>query len=187
MRLALQGLVASQWGYQNVQVQKEDKVNKTSALGTPVWMDLNIPTFRYRKTDTAMAVVQGMNIPCVIIEASGTKTIVKTPIQGLHTRGTVKEYVNHGDIMINIKGVIANDKSNRYPKVEVENLMSIISAPVSFPVTHTFLNHILNVKNLVIESYSFPSKPGFQNIQLFELNCVSDEPIELISKVEKVK
>lgn len=181
-------IVTSGFNYQNVKVLKDYQVTKSenTAFGLPVWMDFRVEAFDYILKDSngkeIKVSVPEVHIPCCIVEANGSKSIVKTAIQGLNTRGTVKEYINHGDVNISIKGVIANDKSNVLPGEKLNALIKLIEAPVSIKIKHNFLNNYLQVFNLVIESYSFPSKQGMQNLQLFELNCVSDEPIELVEK-----
>jgi len=41
------------------------------------------------------------------------------------------------------------------------------------------LDDIFNIQNIVVESFSFPQVEGTQNVQLFEVSAVSDDPIEL--------
>lgn len=186
----LYDIVSAGFAYQNVKILKDNRVNKISALGTPIWMDLTFESFRwYEKVydsdggfEEINHMVPKIHIPCCIVEASGTKTIVKTAIQGLNIRGTEKEYINHGDINISIKGAIVNDANSKYPTTEVNALYRLIAAPVSLKVNHTFLNQVLDVQSLVIEGYNFPSKQGMENVQLFELNCISDQPFELLTK-----
>ena len=120
-------IVTAGFSYQNVKVLKGDELDTTmkSHFGVPIWMPFTIKSFTWRDPHNKVNhIVFGVKIACCIVEANGSKNIVKTAIQGLNTRGTVKEYINHGDINISIKGVLVS-KNNEYPQLEVDNLMRI--------------------------------------------------------------
>lgn len=177
-----QDILTRGFNYQNVKVLKESEIviREGNYFGQSVWMPMTLRLDKGSWSDGKKNhIVFKVYIPCCIVEVNGTKTIIKTAIQGLNTGGTVKEYINHGDLNISIKGMFAS-KSNRYPQEEVNGLMELIKAPVALVVEHTLLNSHFGVSSLVIESYNFPSKQGMQNVQLFELNCVSDVPYELV-------
>ncbi|GAA4349793.1 hypothetical protein GCM10023185_06810 [Hymenobacter saemangeumensis] len=144
----------------------------TGLLGLPVFTRVTFPGNAFRN-----AVV--LDEP--LVEVSQDKNIVTTEVQGRN--GTVKEYISDGDYSITIKGILASDPfdgrySRRYPEREVQALRQLIALPEALPVTGR-LFRMLGIRSLVIKGHSWPTLPGFTNLQAYELRCLSDEPIEL--------
>lgn len=117
-----------------------------------------------------------LSIDAVLVDVSMTRNIIKTPIQGLS--GTVKEYIADGDFDITIRGVLVS-QDNAYPQDDFAMLLHLCKIQYALEVQSDYLQ-IFNIYNLVVEDYSFPQREGFENTQLFELRCVSDQPIELL-------
>lgn len=164
-----------QFNYDGVKVYEEDDLHSSiieNTLGLPVFMSLEFEKNKQQGLGTNLVV------PCCIVEVSVPKVIVKTEVQGTRNnknpiRGTVKEYINLGDAIVSVKGILS-DESGLYPDDQVKLLWEFFKAPVALNINHELLN-MLEVYALVIENISFPSPQGRQNIQPFELQCVSDD------------
>jgi hypothetical protein len=144
----------------------EDKV---SYLGTPVFCDIKL---EYEDIS--------IYYDTVLMDVSQHKNIVKTAIVGRN--GTVKEYINDSDYSINVKGAVINHGRKDYPIDQVNKLVSLAKLPYAIKVICPYLR-LFSIFEIVIESYDFSQRAGFSNMQLFNLNCISESPIELIQDV----
>jgi len=169
---------------------KTDTPDATSLLGTPIYgtlfiempeyttFDFNDFTNEYVETSNFLASnkvngeTQGLFLNGVIIDATVNKTIVKTEVIDL--KGTVKEYIGESDLTITIRGYVASQNPNEYPDDDARLIKSYSSAPVSLNVTNDFLNNILGVTQIVVESCQLSQQQGLRNVQYFQLSCVSD-------------
>ena len=169
---------------------KTDTPDATSLLGTPIYgtlfiempeyttFDFNDFTNEYVETSNFLASnkvngeTQGLFLNGVIIDATVNKTIVKTDVIDL--KGTVKEYIGESDLTITIRGYVASQNPNEYPDDDARLIKSYSSAPVSLKVTNDFLNNILGVTQIVVESCQLSQQQGLRNVQYFQLSCVSD-------------
>ncbi len=140
-----------------------------SYLGLPVWADLTL------KADEQAE--ESLNLQTVLLTVDQEKVIVKTPVPGRN--GTFKQYVSDGDYQVSIRGAIVGQQPGDYPVEEVKLLLDLMEQNTSMVAVSPFLQ-LFRVFNLVVESYRLNQVEGFQNVQPFEINCVSDEPIELI-------
>lgn len=172
------------FGYRNVKVLETNAVtDKSNAFGTPIFMQFSFDRIKYKDpTSNRELITPELKIPCAIIEISFQKEVVKTMVQGQKRPGSFKEHINLGDYVVSIKGVLCDD-TNKYPMKQVKWLNDFIKAPIAIPITHTLMNEI-GIYNLVIESGGLIPRPGYENLQAFQLNCVSDLPIELTLKNE---
>lgn len=143
-----------------------DDVARLSFLGTPVFSDLLI-----KESETG----EGMYFDTVLFDVAMEKHIVKTMVQG--RKGTVKEYISDGDYSISIRGGIINHGSSNYPSDDVAFFVNLMQIPAPLFVISPLLQ-LFDVQTIVIEKYQFMQRPGYQNIQLFEIDAVSDDPIE---------
>lgn len=139
-----------------------------SVLGTPIYEQivLSLP-----------GVVEYTFPGWPLFSITGQKIIVKTPMQ--NRRGTVKEYISDDDYSITIRGFLINENSQAFPAAQLEDLMQVIRINKPIRITSEVFNQ-LDIHNIVIESYRFPEVEGFPNMQPFELECLSDEPVEII-------
>jgi len=162
--------------------EPEKPKGKKSYLGNLVFAPLTFVSGSYIAQNGNVLEYDGLTLETVLFDISQTKNIVKTTVQG--RAGTIKEYISDGDYQVNVKGVIVNeDNPNLYPESEVNTLIDICRASANIKVQSGLLA-LFSVYELVIESYNFPMGEGFQNLQTFELTCVSDSPIELQQKRE---
>ena len=111
------------------------------------------------------------------MDITQNKQIIKTNIAGV--AGTVKEYISKGDYEITIRGALVDPNGQRYPEEQARQLKEYLEAEEAIEIASSFLNDIFNVQYIVVESFSFPQVEGTQNVQLFEIKAVSDDPVEL--------
>jgi hypothetical protein len=150
-----------------------------SSLGTPVFSRLLfLPgVYNIQKFGQSIPIPYGgITLDTVLITVNMSKNIHTEAVLG--RSGTVKEYISDGDFRINIKGTLVDDNPNSYPLDKVALMRFICAAPEAIKVASDFLGLFL-ITHLVIESYSFSQSEGYRNIQMFDLNCVSDFPREL--------
>lgn len=147
-----------------------EDVKLTSWFGTPVFADV-----RFSATEDTPE----FQLESVLVEVTQTKNIVTTAIQGRN--GTVKEYINDGDYQVKLRGLLSTPRSYSYPVAGVRQLLQILQKKEALEVVSDYLR-LFNVYNLVVVSYSLPQVEGFQNTQVFDIDCLSDQPIELISE-----
>lgn len=131
-------------------------------LGNPVFSNIEFET--------------GLTLNTVLMEVTGQNTIVKTAVNG--RIGTVKELISRGDYTVSIKGGLFSESPKLRPDEQFRQLLDVCKEQVSVGVVSEFLQRF-DIYDLVVESYRFPQKEGTINVQFFELDCVSDEPVEL--------
>jgi hypothetical protein len=178
-----------------------DKPDAVSLFGTPVYDTLLIeqPTFttfefndftnEYVQTSNVLGTntkqvsdpldananqqaIKGLFLNGVIIDATIEKNIIKTAM--IDKVGTVKEYIGMGDIQLTIRGYVATKNPDEYPDVDAKLIKSYASAPVPLKVTSTFLNDILGITQIVVESCQLSQQQGMRNVQYFQWQAVSD-------------
>lgn len=155
-------------------VSSSAQVLATSTLGTPITEQITFTVPDQKNGDTL--VTKGFTYPFPgwpLFDVTGANVIEKTPNRG--HRGTVKEFIYEDDYQVTIRGFLINDADDSYPKALLKNLMQVINAKVAVGVASAVLND-MDINQLVIEHWSFPTLEGFPNIQPFELNCISDVP-----------
>jgi hypothetical protein len=135
--------------------------SRLSVLGTPVFCDLEI-----ERTDGRLP----FRLETCLIDVSQTKNIVTTVVQGRN--GTVKEYIADGDYDVRIRGALVTD--NYYPREEVRDLHELLKQSELLTVVSDYLQ-LFDIKELVVTDYSFKQQEGYQNVQLFEINAISDD------------
>lgn len=145
---------------------------------------LNLPVFcriTIQDVHTTEGGTEGMELLDPIITVGQPMRIVSTEIAG-RKGGTVKEFISQSDYAVTIRGIMATDPfaENRfaYPLPQVQKMVELVGLGVALPVSGWLLD-VFGVKNLVIQNASYESLPGFTNLQAYELQCLSDEPIEL--------
>lgn len=141
-----------------------------SPLGTPVFADIKLGN----KANTSE--IQLIWALCTV---NLLKNIVKTSIQGRN--GTVKEYINMGDYSITIQGGLFDENPSRYPYEQSYKLVQLSKLGESLKATSEFLQ-LFDITDIVIEDVTFTQVSGRQNVQLFNIQALSDQPIELIEE-----
>lgn len=120
-------------------------------------------------------------------QISQQKNIITTTLQGYN--GSIKEYVSDGDFVISIDGQLSGiynnttrsfKSSSLYPEDYVRSMVRAISVPSAIPVSNNILSTIFNVNFVVVTSFSFPRNTAGLNYQKFQLNLISDRPVEIV-------
>ena len=147
-----------------------------SYLGTPVLSNIVFRPGSYERNGQVIN-FDGLTINTVLITANQSKNIVTTPVNGRN--GTVKEYISDGDYVITLNGAIVNETGgDAYPRDDVQRLIELLKVPEALQFTAEFLD-LLGSFDLVVTGYDIPQTQGQRNLQLFTINCLSDNPIEL--------
>ncbi len=162
-------------------IEPEDIVGY-SYLGTPYASDIIFQDGKYINSQGKTIEYNGITLYNMIIVVNQTKNVIKTPVQGKNT--TFKEYISDGDFNVIITGKLSppdRESDSVYPEDAMNTLIGICKVQDSVAIVCKYLQRF-SIYNLVIESYDFPQTEGSHTIQAFTLNCVSDEPVELILK-----
>ncbi len=159
------------------QVLSEGAPGATGLLGLPVFMQVN---FHAAKNPATSGFANGLVLLDPIVTVGQAMNVVRTPITG--RRGTVKEYIGQDDYAVTIRAILATDPhaENRfaYPLPEVKRLRALVELGVALPVSG-FLLDTYDISSLVVLNVRYESLPGFTNLQAYEIDCLSDEPVEL--------
>lgn len=140
-----------------------------SPLGTPIWSDVIL----HKQED---AELDGVQLTWCLVGVQQTKNIVKTAIQGRN--GTVKEYISDGDYIVTLRGAIARTFKSNYPLEEMRRFLQLLKDNRALKVISPFLLQY-DIHELVVESFNMAQEEGKQNMQRFEISCLSDDPLLL--------
>lgn len=156
--------------YDALQLPTLSRAKALSVLGTPIYEQItfsipNRPDYTFPDWP--------------LLDIAATKQIIKTPIKGRN--GTVKEYIAIDDYQITIRGILINYDNEDYPEDLVEQLHDIFKQNTAMRVTTPVLN-LLDINNIVITDLRLPEVEGYNNIQPFVIQALSDAPVELIIK-----
>lgn len=178
----LQALKTKAYGFGEDEPNERDSL-PTSYLGTPVFSNVDFIEGSYRDLEGNVVdylktgEVKGLQVDTVLISVNQSKIIKRTQIQGRN--GSVKEYISDGDFDVTIRGAIVDPSPSRYPEEQVLKLLEVCKVQKEIEISSFYLNDVFGISNLVITGYKIPQSEGVQNMQLFELSCLSDDPIEL--------
>ena len=110
-----------------------------------------------------------------LISMSLAKTIVETATVGKERKGTVKEYINTEDYVLNIRGVCVNpDYPDEYPTEQVQELQRFFEINDSVEVENNLFLELFGIKNLVLKNIEWNEMAGQQGLQVYTVNAVSD-------------
>ena len=110
-----------------------------------------------------------------LISMSLAKTIVETATVGKERKGTVKEYINTEDYVLNIRGVCFNpDYPDEYPTDQVQELQRLFEINDSVEVVNNLFLELFGIKNLVLKNIEWNEMAGQQGLQVYTVNAVSD-------------
>jgi len=174
------GLQALKTKFYGIDDPGRDAPVATSYLGTPVFSNIDFLEGSSKNLEGEQIEYDSLVVNTVLFAVNQQKNIVRTAIQGRN--GTVKEYISDGDYDITIRGLIVSPDAEKYPTDDVLKLVEILKVQNNIEIASRFLNDYFSITNIVIASYSLPENEGFQNVQAFEINAYSDEPVELAIK-----
>ena len=110
-----------------------------------------------------------------LISMSIAKTIVETATVGKERKGTVKEFINTEDYVLNIRGVCVNpDYPDEYPTEQVQELQRLFEINDSVEVMNNLFLELFGIKNLVLKNIEWNEMAGQQGLQVYTVNAVSD-------------
>lgn len=141
--------------------------NTTGFVGLPLFQPLLLKAGEPGVAD--------LFLQSAVVNISRTKNIVQTVVQGRDT--SVKEYINSGDWMITVDGIIFR-MGWQYPLEEVVFFNEYMEKNLPLEVTHEILN-ALGINQVVVTDYTL-TKTRHINCQAYSFNCVSDEPLPLM-------
>ena len=169
--------------YGSIRTVEREEAMRLSKLGTPIVFPVKFTAGSYKFYDYRSKIVEKHLAdfwlpPATMVDFSRVKNISRTDVIG--GNGTVKEIYGFDDWQIRIRTVCHNDElsSREYEKRLIEWSEVIQSISVEGD-----LFGWKNIHNLVIESIDIRSLEGAPNIIPIELNCISDEPFELIYRL----
>ena len=169
--------------YGSIRTVEREEAMRLSKLGTPIVFPVKFTAGSYKFYDYQSKIVEKQLSdfwlpPATMVDFSRVKNISRTDVIG--GNGTVKEIYGFDDWQIRIRTVCHNDElsSREYEKRLIEWSEVIQSISVEGD-----LFGWKNIHNLVIESIDIRSLEGAPNIIPIELNCISDEPFELIYRL----
>ena len=163
--------------------------DRRSLLGSPVISNLEVAAGSYRDLDGNIIAYEGLRIDNVLFTVTQTRNVVTTPVVG--SNGTVKEYISDGDFDVTAEIIIVGetretadnifeiqDIGNKIPERDITRLIKICQVQEVVQVSSVFLD-LFEISQVVITSYTTPQRAGFQNTQVFTINALSDDAIEL--------
>lgn len=157
------------------QVPDESRIKRLSKIGTKIFSDLQFSPADVFGTGELL---DHIPIDCALFTVTQNKNIVKTNVAGRD--GSIKEYLGESDFEINIKGVITSNRPGVEPVADRENLVAFLRYQQSLGINSAFLNDVFGIFELVVVDYNVPQKEGEISQQEFEINCISDKPVEVL-------
>lgn len=127
---------------------------------------------KYKKLDGKEIKLDSLKINLVLMDVSRQKNIVKTWVPGSDI--SIKEYITADDYSIMIRGAISSDSPYMYPSKDVKGFIEYMDAPVSIPITSTFLSRF-GINSIVVENFRMWQLEGLRNMQFFEVQAISDD------------
>lgn len=143
-----------------------------SWMGTPVYSYV-----KFLATQDAQFQTPELLIYTCLLRVARDKRIVMTDIAGRD--GTAKEYTGNGDYVASMRGVLTSlEQTKQYPRQRLDALQQIWSAPMAVRIESPFLNALGNY-DWVVRLRDLPQTAGKIYSQLFELELISDSPLNL--------
>lgn len=110
-----------------------------------------------------------------IVDTTISKNIVQTVMAG--RKGTVKELIAEGDWAFTFRGLIIG-KDSTFPREARKQMKQVWAVNKSLRVYSRLIND-LDVHRVVVLDLRFPPMEGYDNVQPYELVCLSDDDIVL--------
>ncbi|MRI64430.1 hypothetical protein EDM00_10600 [Ornithobacterium rhinotracheale] len=157
------------------------EAERLSQMGTPVIFPIMFEAGDYNFYDKDSRIVKKILAdfhfpPATMVDFSRAKNITKTDVIG--ASGTIKEIYGLDDWSIRIRTLCIADKDMDEREYE-RRIIEWANVVQSIPVQGDLFGQ-KNIDNIVIESIDITSVEASPKVIPIELNCVSDEPIEII-------
>lgn len=163
-------------------LESEEEVERLSQFGTPILFPVTFqggPYMRYKKNgELENKEMPDFDLPAAtLVDFSKPKKMVETDIL---TGGSVKEIFGVGDWSIHIRGLCLSDSSRKTHKKAAEqiNQLRLWEGLTDSISVYGKLFERKDIFNLVIKKINFPALEGTPDAFPFELECISDSPLE---------
>ncbi|MDR1116220.1 MAG: DUF6046 domain-containing protein [Tannerella sp.] len=162
----------------------EDEDGTYSEFGTPVFGSIKFEAGEYntysRKTGAVEKVtMDSCALPCsCIVSFSRDSNITKTEVLG--SAGTVKEIYGKGDWDVTVRGIAVTGRNGEglTAQEQINRLVKWNDICDSIPVVGSIFRE-KGIHNIVMESLSVQPIVGRWGAIPFQIEAVSDEPVEL--------
>jgi len=159
--------IALGYSIQEGSAVKDYGINTAAAFaGVPLWQPLTLKATEEGEDD--------LLLDSAVISWNQPRNITKTVVMGRDS--SVKEFINNGDYVISINGILA-DRTANYPLDQVVNFEKFMNKKQTLEVVHEVLNAI-GIFEIVIDSHDMPKTP-YVNVQQYSIAATSDIPIPL--------
>lgn len=153
---------------------KNKKKFKLPGLKLISALKLGQPYFMTLQLTHKESVFEFPNEPLIAI--SLTKTIVETATVGSNRKGTVKEYINTEDYVLNIRGLCINfDDPDEYPAEQVSALVEMFDINEALEVKDNLYLEQFGIRKLVLKGIQFDEMVGEGGMQKYSITAVSDQ------------
>lgn len=149
---------------------------KSGLFNVPIWDTVRIIAPAYIDNEGNTVSRNALDLDIALFEISNDRNIVTTQIAGRN--GTIKEYMSDGDYTINIKGSLFSELESTPPVSLLEGFEAVTTCPETLTIESNVLEYF-RVFEIVILKPTIKQRQGTRNVFDFELNCLSDRPIEL--------
>lgn len=173
-------------GFKDLRMKMEQEAEAVSWMGTPIVYPFTFkgqPDYKVYRKDGQLenkAMADFMLPAATLVDFTRAKNIIKTPISG--GNGSVKELYSFDDWRIRVRGICLDDNTRKTAptaKEQKEQLLIWERIAGSIEVTGALFIE-KNIKAVTINSANFTQLQGQPGVIPFELECESDERIELI-------
>jgi hypothetical protein len=156
-----------------------------SDFGTPVFSNLVLKARDYINNEglNVKTFKNDVVLNTVLFDVGQQKNIITTPVQGLD--GTIKEFISDGDYTINIKGVLVGKNNGQFPLEQAKDLHEALKMCAEIQVSSWYLMQVFGISNIVVTNFQYNQEMGRQRSVAFEIQAISDKPVEI--RLKKIK
>lgn len=156
-----------------------------SDFGGPVFSNLVLKAREYINNEgvTVKTFKNDVILNTVLYDVGQQKNIVTTTVQGLD--GTIKEFISDGDYTLNIKGVLVGKLNGQFPLDQAKDLHEALKMCAEIQVNSWYLSQVFGISNIVVTSFQYGQEMGRQRSVAFEIQALSDKPVEI--RLKKLK
>lgn len=139
-----------------------------------------------RSVAIAALKLDGLELTNVVVEVSGRKNVISTKIAGKDD--VVNEIVSFEMWAIKIRGYVIGDSTGSpdaefgyYPYTELKKQIKLFRKNQALQVECEYLR-LFDIHYMILTDVNYPDMAGYENVFAYELNAISDKPVELIIK-----
>ncbi|REC47877.1 MULTISPECIES: DUF6046 domain-containing protein [Chryseobacterium] len=168
--------------YSGIKLKESElpEAERLSRFGTPIIFPIKFKSGLYKVYDEKSMIIHNefkdfWFPPATMVDFSQSKSIIKTDMLGAN--GTVKEIFGFDDWSIRIRTLCISDEMSA--KDYAKNIIKWSKVIQGIDVEGELFNR-KDINILVIEDIDIKSIEGSPNVIPIELNCISDQPIDLL-------